>query len=89
MTKIVPVPKSIDDLHPLDRRLFGDAGVQFSADSWANINGDDFRLWPLRGCLRLWRKTYHPGLYGGHQIHTVVADSRLAREWIESSQARA
>lgn len=89
MNKIVPLPQSLGDLSPLDRRLFGDAGIGFSENTWANINGDDFRIWPLRGCLRLWRKTYHPGLYGGSQIQTVVVDSRLAREWIEASQARA
>ena len=77
----------MENLCPLMARMYRDYGVPYSDHAWQGIGPDDFRLYPQRGCLRLWRKTYHAGLYGGYKIQTVVADSGLAREWLESAYA--
>jgi hypothetical protein len=89
LSSVVPVPVTMNDLHKLDRMFYADAAVPVSANTWVRIGLCDFRLWPQRGCLRLWKRSFAPWLYAGHQDHAVVADSRLAREWIEGEQSRA
>jgi hypothetical protein len=85
---VKPVPVVFTDLDSNDQQFYTDAGIPVAADKWTRIGFCDFRLYKQHGCLRLWKQSYAPWLYGGSQIHNVVADSRLAREWVEAEQSR-
>lgn len=84
MQTVTPVPHTPADLPAAVAKMFTDKNVPYAADQWQRIGTEDFRLWPSRGCLRLWRKQHGREFFGGYRIQTVVADSRLACEWLGS-----
>lgn len=64
-------------MHPL---------IPNAADRWfVAPNGDEFRYWPVRGVLCVFRKRYAAFLYAGYQIHRAPVDSAAHRDWLESA----